>query len=187
LKVLQQRLARAKRGSNRRARTKLSIAKLRARETDRRKDWAEKTTTDIARRFDTIRIEALDLRAMTRTSRGTVEQPGQLVAQKRGLNRAIRRSGWGLLAARLQHKAFGRVEQIPAAYTSQQCCVCGHVAPGNRKSQAVFECEACNTGPCNADVNAARNIAAGRTVTARGDLGASRSTNREPQLCPPAA
>ena len=187
LTVLQQRLARAKRGSNRRARMKLAIAKLKARETDRRKDWVEKASTDIARRFDTIRIEALDVRVMTRTARGTVEQPGVRVAQKRGLNRGIARSGWGLLAVRLQHKAYGRVEQIPAAYTSQRCSVCGHVAPENRKSQAVFQCVACNTGPCNADVNAARNIAAGRAVTARGDLGASRSANREPQLCSPAA
>jgi putative transposase len=169
LKVLQQRFARAKRGSHRRARTKV-----------------EKATTDIARRFDTIRIEAIDVRAMTRSARGTVEQPGVRVAQKRGLNRAISRSGWGLLAARLQHKAFGRVEQIPAAYTSQRCSVCGHVAPGNRKSQAVFECEACTAGRCNADVNAARNIAAGRAVTARGDLATRRSANREPQLSAPA-
>jgi putative transposase len=173
LKVLQQRLARATRGSNRRARTKQAIAKLKARERDRRKDWVEKATTDIARRFDTIRIEALDVRAMTRSARGTVKQPGQRVAQKRGLNRGISRSGWGLLAARLQHKAYGRVEQIPAAYTSQRCSACGHVAPGNRKSQAVFECEVCNARPCNADVNAVRNIAAGRAVTARGDLGTS--------------
>jgi putative transposase len=166
---------------------KLAIAKLKARETDRRKDWVEKATTDLARRLDTIRIEALDLRAMTRSARGTLEQPGVGVAQKRGLNQAISRSCWGLLAARLQHKAYGRVEQVPAAYTSQRCSACGHVAPGNRKSQAVFECEACNIGPCNADVNAARNIAAGRAVTARGDLGASQSANREPQLCSPAA
>ena len=187
LRVLQQRLARAKRGSNRRARTKLAIAKLRAREVDRRKDWVEKSTTGIARRFDTIRIEALDVRAMTRSARGTVGQPGVGVAQKRGLNRAISRSGWGLFGARLQHKANGRVEQIPPARTSQRCSECGHVAPGNRKSQAVFECEACAAGRCNADVNAARNIAAGRAVTARGDLAAGRSTNREPQLCIPAA
>jgi putative transposase len=53
--------------------------------------------------------------------------------------------------------------------------------------QAVFQCVACDAGPCNADVNAARNIAAGRAVTARRDLGASRSVNREPQLCSPAA
>jgi putative transposase len=187
LKVLQQRLVRAQRGSNRRARTKLAIANLQAREADRRKDWVEKATTDIARRFDTIRIEVLDVHAMTRTARGTVEQPGVRVAQKRGLNRAISRSGWGLLAARLQHKAYGRVEQIPAAFTSQRCSACGHVAPGNRKSQAVFECEACTAGRCNADVNAARNIAAGRAVTARGDLAGRRSANREPQLATPAA
>ena len=187
LTVLQRRLAQARRGSNRRAKTKRLIAKLKAREADRRKNWIEQTTTDIARRFDTIRIEALDVRAMTRTAQGTLAQPGVRVAQKRALNRAISHSGWGLLAARLQHKAFGRVDQIPAAYTSQRCSACGHVAPGNRKSQAVFECEACTAGRCNADVNAARNIAAGRAVTARGDLAVRRSTNREPQLHPPAA
>ncbi len=187
LKVLQQRLARAQRGSDRREKTKLAIARLKARERDRRKDWIEKTTTDLARRFDLIRIEDLDVRAMTRSARGTVEQPGVRVAQKRALNREISRSGWGQFATRLQHKALGRVEQIPAAFTSQRCSACGHVAPGNRKSQAVFECEACDAGRCNADINAARNIAAGRAVTARGDLASGRSANREPQLSPPAA
>ena len=187
LKVLQQRLARAQRGSMRRTGVKRAIAKLKAVEADRRRDWVEKLSTGLARRFDTVRIEALDVRAMTRSARGSREQPGVRVAQKRGLNRGISRSGWGMLAARLQDKACGRVEQIPAAYTSQRCSVCGHTAAGNRKSQAVFDCEACTTGPCNADVNAARNIAAGRAVTARGDLGACRSTIREPQFCSPAA
>jgi putative transposase len=187
LKILQRRLARAERGSHRREKTKHGIAKLKSRETDRRKDWVEKTTTDLARRFDLIRVEQLDVRAMTRSARGTLEKPGVRVTQKRGLNRAISRSGWGQLVGRLQHKALGRVEQIPAAYTSQRCSACGHVAPGNRKSQAVFECEACSAGRCNADVNAARNIAAGRAVTARGDLAGGRSANREPQLAAPAA
>ena len=187
LKVLQQRLARAKRGSHRREKAKRAIAKLKARERDRRKDWVEKTTTDLARRFDLIRVEALDIRAMTRSARGTADQSGVGVAQKRGLNRAISRSGWGMLVRRLQHKALARVELIPAAYTSQRCSACGHVAPGNRKSQAVFECQARTAGRCNADVNAARNIAAGRAVTARGDLAAGRSANREPQLSTPAA
>jgi putative transposase len=187
LKVLQQRLARCKRGSNRRGKTKRAIATLKARESDRRKDWVEKTSTDLARRFDVIRVEALDVPAMTRSAHGTIEQPGTGVAQKRGLNRAISRSGWGMLVTRLQHKACGRVEKVPAAYTSQRCSACGHVAPGSRKSQAVFECEACTAGRCNADVNAARNIAAGRAVTARGDLAVRRSANREPQLTAPAA
>ncbi|MGB8790571.1 MAG: transposase [Mycobacterium sp.] len=187
LRRLQQRLARARRGSHRRARTKRAIARLRARETDRRRDWVEKTTTDVARRFDTICVEDLHVRAMTRSGRGTRQCPGTKVAQKRGLNREIHRHGWGLLVARLKHKAAGRIEFVPAAYTSQRCSACGHVAPENRKSQAVFLCVACGAGPCNADVNAARNIAAGRAVTARGDLGTSRSVNREPQLCSPTA
>jgi putative transposase len=58
---LQRRLARARRGSNRRARTKRAIARLRARETDRRRDWVEKTTTDVARRFHTVRVEDLNV------------------------------------------------------------------------------------------------------------------------------
>jgi putative transposase len=187
LKVLQQRLARANRGSHRREKTKRAIAKLKARERDRRKDWVEKTTTDLARTFDLIRVEDLNICAMTRSARGTADQAGVGVAQKRGLNRAISRSGWGMLVRRLQHKALARVELIPAAYTSQRCSACGYVASENRKNQAVFECQACTAGRCNADVNAARNIAAGRAVTARGDLAAGRSTNREPQLSTPAA
>jgi putative transposase len=187
LRRLQRRLARARRGSHRRARTRLAIARLRARETDRRRDWVEKTSTDLVRRFQTIRVEDLNVRGMTRSARGTRACPGANVAQKRGLNREINRQGWGMLVARLKHKAAGRLEFVPAAYTSQRCSHCGHVAPENRKSQAVFECVACGAGPCNADVNAARNIAAGRAVTARGDLGASRSANREPQLCFPPA
>jgi putative transposase len=187
LRRLQQHLARAKRGSNRRQRTKVAIARIKAHESDRRRDWVEKTTTDLARRFDTIRVEELDVRAMTRSARGTVEHPGVGVARKRGLNRAISRQGWGQLVARLNHKAPGRLQRVPAAYTSQRCSACGHVAPENRKNQAVFACVACKAGPCNADVNAARNIAAGRAVPAQGDLAAERSVNCEPQLSSPAA
>ena len=50
-------LAKAKRGSNRRGKVKATVARLKARERDRRKDWVEKTSTDIARRFDVIRVE----------------------------------------------------------------------------------------------------------------------------------
>jgi transposase len=146
-----------------------------------------RVTRDRAGRWHVASAHIPDPITVTRSARGTVEQHGTRVAQKRGLNRAIMRNGWGQLVARLQHKALGRVEQIPAAYTSQRCSACGHVAPENRKSQAVFECESCNSGRCDADVNAARNIAAGRAVTARGDLTVGCSANREPQFSTPAA
>ena len=181
LRCLQRRLARAKRGSNRRAGVKLTVARLRAREADARKDWAEKASTDIARRFDMIRVEDLRIRSMTLSAKGTAGAPGQNVRQKAGLNREILRSGWGLLARRLEDKAPGRVEKIRPAFTSQRCSACGHVDAESRESQARFVCTACGFAD-HADVNAARNIAAGHAVTARGGDGVARPVNREPQL-----
>jgi transposase len=154
---------------------------LKAREASRRKDWAEKTSTDLARRFDVIRVEDLHVRNMTRSAKGTRDKPGKNVRRKAGLNRGIQRSAWGLLARRLEDKAPGRVEKVPAAYTSQRCSACGHVAPDNRESQAVFLCTACGHA-ANADVNAARNIAAGHAVKARGGDRDTGPVNREPQL-----
>jgi transposase len=181
LRRLERRLARAKRGSNRRAQVKHAIARLRARETDRRKDWAEKASTRLAREFDLIRVEDLQIRNMTRTARGTAASPGRNVRAKAGLNRGILRSGWGVLVRRLEDKAPGRVERIKPHFTSQRCSACGHVDADSRESQARFVCTACGFA-CNADVNAARNIAAGHAVTARGGDGAARPVNREPQL-----
>ena len=181
LRRLQRRLARAKRGSNRRAGVKLTVARLRAREADARKDWAEKASTDIARRFDMIRVEDLRIRSMTRSAKGIAGAPGQNVRQKAGLNREILRSGWGLLARRLEDKAPGRVEKIRPAFTSQRCSACGHVDAESRESQARFVCTACGFAD-HADVNAAWNIAAGHAVTARGGDGVARPVNRGPQL-----
>jgi len=178
---LERKLVRADRGSNRRKRVKLSLARLKARQKDRRKDWAEKASTGIARQFDVIRIEDLQITHMTRSARGTIQNPGRNVRQKAGLNREIMRSGWGLLVRRLQEKAAGRVEKIKPAFTSQRCSACGHVDARSRESQARFVCTACGFAG-NADVNAARNIAAGHAVTARGGDGAARPVNREPRL-----
>jgi putative transposase len=146
LRRLQRTLARAKRGSNRRGRVKHAVARLRARESDRRKDWAEKTSTDIARRFDVIRVEDLQITNMTRSAKGTRENPGRNVRQKAGLNRGILGSGWGLLVRRLADKAPGRVEKIKPHYTSQRCSACGQVDRGSRESQAVFRCQARDPG-----------------------------------------
>jgi IS605 OrfB family transposase len=178
---LQRRMARAKRGSNRRRRVKTAIARLKACEADRRKDWVEKISTDLARRFDVIRVEDLKIRAMVRSARGTLRTPGKNVRAKAGLNRSIHANGWGRLVTRLENKAPGRVEKVDPAYTSQTCNACGHRDAGSRESQAVFRCRAC-THVDHADVNAARNIAVGRTVTARGGLPIGRPVNREPQL-----
>ncbi|MDE2096408.1 MAG: transposase [Patescibacteria group bacterium] len=176
---LQRKLARQEKGSKRRARTRHQIAVLSARETDRRKDWIEKTTTDLVRGYDIICVEDLAVKNMVRSAKGTVDSPGRNVRQKAGLNRSISSQAWGLFRRRLCDKAAHATEPngtpgpvllvaVNPAYTSQRCSACGHTAPENRESQAVFRCRSC--GYCaNADVNAASNIlAAGLAVTGRG-------------------
>lgn len=186
LKQLQRRLARCRRGSNRRQRVKAAMAKLHARAANRRKDWVEKTSTDLARRFDAIRVEDLDIVSMTSRPKAKPDptRPGAYLPNRRGaksgLNRGILTNGWGDLVHRLEQKARGRVEKVNPAYTSQTCSVCGHCAPGNRESQAVFWCVACGHR-AHADVNAAVNIAAGRAVSARRETPAWVSPKREPQ------
>jgi putative transposase len=181
LRRLERKLARAKRGSERRKRARAALARLRARETDRRKDWAEKASTDIACRFDLIRVEDLRIRNMTRSAKGTWDDPGCNVQVKAKLNRGILRSGWGLLVRRLEEKAPGRVEKVSPALSSQRCSACGYVDAKSRESQARFCCTACGYA-CNADVNAAINIAAGHAVTARGGCRDAGPVNREPHL-----
>ncbi|MCK9896928.1 transposase [Frankia sp. AgB32] len=189
LRRLQRRLARVQRGSVRGARVKARIARVKAREVDRRKDWAEKTSTDLARRYDVIRIEDLNIRNLTRSARGTVEEPGRNVRQKAGLNRGVLANAWGLLVQRLEQKAPGRVERINPAWTSLTCNICGTRDPEARENQAVFRCRTCGQ-QANADMNAARNIALGHQwattwVTARGGDANRRPVNREPQPSAP--
>jgi putative transposase len=180
LRRLERRLARQRKRSRRRERTRLAVARLKAREADRRRDWTEQVSTDLARRFDLICVEDLDVRALTKSARGTVGRPGRNVGQKAALNRGILAAGWGRLVHRLEQKAPSRVQKVAAAYTSQTCNACGLIAPESRESQPSFRCVDCGH-EAHADVNAARNIAAaGRVVAARGGPGSPGPVNREP-------
>ncbi len=185
----QRRAARAPKGSEAKAAEYAKAARLKAREANRRKDWCEKTSTMLARSYDLVRFEKLNVKNMTRSAKGTVEQPGTNVRQKAGLNRGILAQGWGLLRQRTEHKAPGRVEDVPAPFTSLRCSACGWIEKKSRKSQADFVCVSCGF-TCNADTNAAVNVAAGqggiprprRSAGAGGVTAAtSRSSAREPQ------
>ncbi len=149
-----------------------ATAKLPAREVDRRKDWIEKATTKLAHDYDTIVIEDLKVKNMTKSAKGTLSNPGKNVRQKAGLNRSILSQGWGIFRRRLTDKATNAttpvtIVVINPVYTSQRCSKCGHTEKKNRKSQAVFSCQSCGHID-NADVNAAKNIhAAGLAVTGR--------------------
>ncbi|WP_444962965.1 RNA-guided endonuclease InsQ/TnpB family protein [Nocardiopsis sp. M1B1] len=138
------------------------IRRLRARATRRHQDWQHKVTTALAERYGTVVVEALTITNMTKSAKGTIEQPGKRVRQKSGLNRAIAQEAWGrtvtMLAYKLAHRG-GTLVRVPAPGTSQRCSACGFTTPGSRQNQATFVCKKDGCGfTANADYNAARNI-----------------------------
>ena len=148
--------------SKRYGRTILSIAKLHQRATHRRHDFAHKVSTLLAKKYGLVALEDLAVPNMTRSAKGTVGSPGENVAQKAGLNRAILDKGWGLLSQNLRYKTewYGsQLVEVPAHFTSLQCPnpSCGHTSQANRPFRAVFICERCGYKD-HADSAAATNI-----------------------------
>ena len=142
--------------SRRRDLCRKRLARARRKVADLRRNWQHHVSAELAHGHSAVVIEDLQIRNMTKSARGTRENPGRNVRAKRGLNREILRTGWGGLARLLDYKAR-RVVRVPPQHTSQTCSRCGHAAAGNRTTQAKFKCLVCGH-EANADVNAARNI-----------------------------
>jgi putative transposase len=174
LAAAQQSLARKKRGGRRRRKAVAKVANLHGKVRRQRLDHAHKTALTLLRGHDVIVHEALQVANMTRRPKprpaagGTYEPNG--AAAKSGLNKSILDAGWGVFLGILHAKAesAGRVViEVNPAFTSQRCAECGHVAAGNRVTQAEFRCLACGH-QAHADVNAAENILAGRACPSGG-------------------
>ena len=160
LRKAQRALARKTRGSANRRKAVCRVARLQKRVADARKDFLHKHSTIIAKNHGLVVVEALPVRSMAASAKGTIAEPGRRVRQKAGLNRAILDQGWGLFRIMLAYKLAdrgGKLVEVPAAHTSQTCAGCGHVDAANRPSQAVFACGRCGHR-ANADTNAAINI-----------------------------
>lgn len=153
-------LARRVRGSRRRHKARARVAALHARARRMRADWSHHISNDISARFGHVAIEALQIKNMTASAAGTIEEPGRNVAQKRGLNRSILNQGWGQFEQMLAYKleaTGGTLIRVPAHYTSQTCSACGAVDARSRESQAIFRCVHCGH-EAHADTNAAKEI-----------------------------
>ena len=165
--ALQRQLARQKKGSNRRERTRRKLSRLHARLADRRRDWVEQTTTALIRANDVTVLEDLNTHGMVRRPAPKLdpEVPGRFLPNgaraKARLNKAILASFWGQFERRATDKAAAsmsaQVRYVPASNTSRRCSACGHVAAESRESQARFACVNCGHGQ-HADINAAINI-----------------------------
>jgi putative transposase len=117
LKFAQRRLSRRGKGSHRRRKARVLLAKAHLGVQRARLDHAHKVAHALVSRFDTIYVEKLNIRGMVRNH---------------PLAQAISDAGWGVFLAVLGHKAASagrRVVAVNPAGTSQTCSGCGARVP----------------------------------------------------------
>jgi putative transposase len=151
---------------------KAKISKLHSKIANIRNDFVHKATTAISKSYAYVAVEALKVKNMSKSAKGTADKHGKMVKQKSGLNKSILDQGWGMfrqfLAYKLKYNYGTELIEVNSQYTSQKCSGCGHIHADNRKNQASFKCVKCELS-MNADFNASLNIkAAGLVVLACG-------------------
>ena len=139
---------------------KTQVARAHERVSNMRLDFLHKASTSIGETQAVVYVEDLKIRNMTRSARGTRENPGGNVRQKSGLNSSILSQRWGTFLSLLEYKLSqrgGRLFRVDPRNTSRTCFACGHVAAENRTDQTTFRCVSCRYED-HADTNAANNI-----------------------------
>jgi putative transposase len=152
---LQARLARQKKGSKRRAKTRRSIAIAHARDKRLRAGFAHRIANHVVNHaIDTgckaIGVEDLRLGSMTRRCKARQDDEGIYLpngqAAKSGLNRSLLGRSLGQIKTFVEYccRRVGLIFiQVDPAGTSIECPQCHHRDKRNRLSQSDFECVRC--------------------------------------------
>lgn len=158
LAKLQRRLAKKTRGSARRAKAKLKVARLHAKIADSRRDFLHKLSTRLINENQVIAVESLSVSNMQKNRR---------------LSKSIGDASWSEFVRQLEYKAhwYGRtLVGIDRWYpSSKRCSDCGHTVAAMPLNVREWTCPECGSIH-DRDVNAARNVlAAGLAVSAHGE------------------
>ena len=162
---IQRKVARQKLGSKSRQKTVARLAKHTHREKIRNRNELHRITAQFVKKYDFFAIEDLSIMSLTRSARGTLENPGQGVTIKSAANRSMLEQTWGEFAQILTYKAEGAgmsVVRVDPAYTSLTCSRCGVAqfdASEQERNRIRFRCPDCGND-LNRSVNAAKNILA---------------------------
>ena len=143
----QQHLSRKNKGSRRFENQKLKVARLHEKITNSRADYLHKCSIFLVRRYDTICIEDLNIKGMTKNHH---------------LSKSISDASWCKFVAMLTYKAEWndkKIVKIDRFFPSSQTCnVCGYVNKDVKDlSVREWECPECHTHH-DRDINAAINI-----------------------------
>jgi len=151
LRRKQRLLSRRVKGSNRRNKARILVAKAHETIVNQRRDFLHKTANYYIANYGSIFIEDLKINNMVRN---------------RHLSKSISDSSWGLFFSFLEYKAAEASRQlikVPPYNTSQICSGCGEKVP-KTLAVRVHACPHCGL-VMDRDENAARNISAvGQTV-----------------------
>jgi len=143
LRRAQRRVCRRQKGSHRRQKARLLLARQHQRIWNLRHDHAHKLTRRLVSEFGLIAIEDLNIRGLAR---------GLLAKQ-------VTDQSWAAFLTMLEYKAAEagtRLIRVPPGGTSQTCSGCGSVVP-KLLSERTHRCPDCGL-VIDRDTNAARNI-----------------------------
>lgn len=143
LRVAQRRVARRKKGSNRRRKAVMQLRKIHQKIKNQRNDFQHKIANYLVKNYDLIAIERLNILGMSR---------GILAKQ---INDVAIGNFFNILRQKAECAAKKLIE-VPAAFTSQDCSSCGERVKKDL-SVRVHHCSKCGL-ILDRDVNAAKNI-----------------------------
>ena len=148
LAKLQRELSRKSIGSNRWNKARIKVVKLQKHISNQRKDFLQKLTTLIVRKYDIICIEDLDVKAMKET---------ELTVR----NKRVSDVSWSEFRRQLTYKStwYGRTLSVVDRYypSSQICHHCGRIDGKKAETIRFWVCPKCNS-KLDRDINAAINI-----------------------------